>query len=81
MGSQLHKKTKDCYYNIGRPEDCYASLGDLFNFSCKSCHVDELDLEEGDEIEISWTYEKVVVKKWGVHISYYTMDDTRLKID
>ena len=80
--SGLHNKTKDCHHNIGRPEDCYASLGDLFNFSCKSCHVDELDLEEGDEIEFSWISEwKVFLKKWGIHVSYYTMDDTRLKID
>ena len=82
MGSRLHNKTKDCHHNIGRPVDCYASLGDLFNFYYSSFHVDELDLEEGDEMEISWRHdEDVVVKKWGVHISYYTMDDTRLKID
>ncbi|XP_052211410.1 disease resistance protein RPV1-like [Diospyros lotus] len=82
LDSKLHNKTKDCHYSIGCNYYRDASLADLFTFYYISFHVDELDLEEGDEIEISWTHNKnAALKKWGIHVSYYTMDDTRLKID
>jgi len=75
---KFHNKTKDCYSSFWT----ISSLVDEITFYYNSFHVCELDLEEGDEIEISWRHDKIVVfKKWGVHISYYTMDDTRLKID
>ncbi|XP_052170596.1 disease resistance protein RPV1-like isoform X2 [Diospyros lotus] len=78
MDYKFHNKTKDvyidCRYLVARAK-IGILVGDQTIFDYCSFHVKELDLEEGDEIEISWNYGNVVLKKWGIHVSYYTLDD------
>ncbi|XP_052211409.1 disease resistance protein RPV1-like [Diospyros lotus] len=80
MGYKLRNKTKDVFIDIAIASKVYVPLAttdirDPIIFEYRSFHVDKLDLEEGDEIEISWNYENVVLKKWGIHVSFDTTDD------
>ena len=52
----------DSHYRL-HCTDIHTLIGDLITFYNTYFHVDELDLEEGNEIEISWIYENVVLKK------------------
>ncbi|XP_052197658.1 disease resistance protein RPV1-like isoform X2 [Diospyros lotus] len=80
MKYTLRNKTKDISIDI----DCSSmvfgptstEIRDHIIFEYRSFHVDKLELKEGDEIEISWTPDNnVVLKRWGVHVSYDTTDD------
>ncbi|XP_052170592.1 disease resistance protein RPV1-like [Diospyros lotus] len=80
MVCKLHNKSKDVcnYFTLTRTfsrEWTRTFIGDQIILCYTSFPVYCLQLKEGDEIEVSWTCENMVLKKWGIHVSYYTLDD------